>query len=392
MAALRNPVNTDTSRWDEVGYCAFPQLLSAGEADAMRARLDADTLDRPTYLGEPHTRSSGWMDVCRNPKLLDAIEACIGRDIVLVFSSFFIKPADGKDGEGNDANVAWHQDNNYWAAVHGTEGVITVWIAVDDNGAMQLLPATHTPYVDLESHSAPPGSIVSREVDVDAALEATAVTIAYPAGAVSIHDSYLIHGSGVNHSGRRRAAYTIRYLNARSGFCDMTRHPVPGYLVRGERGPLGGSYIDARPGTSPPCWTDEEYHDCGCSAKIWQAARQPLKVFFHRRGSTASHSHHSTPFPAAGLFHLPLPACVVCSLHADVDRPRPAGPAPTLGEIDAALASMATLGDGDCWRQEEDEEKLPEQAVLRRFGFASGGGGGGGGGGQDENRSLSSKL
>ena len=115
MAALRNPVNTDTSRWDEVGYCAFPQLFSAGEADAMRARLDADTLDRPTYLGEPHTRSSGWMDVCRNPKLLDAIEACIGRDIVLVFSSFFIKPADGKDGEGNDANVAWHQDNNYWA-------------------------------------------------------------------------------------------------------------------------------------------------------------------------------------------------------------------------------------------------------------------------------------
>jgi hypothetical protein len=59
------------------------------------------------YLGEPHTRSTGWLDVCRHPRLLDAIEACIGHDIVLVFSSFFIKPADGKDGDGNDALVSW---------------------------------------------------------------------------------------------------------------------------------------------------------------------------------------------------------------------------------------------------------------------------------------------
>ena len=39
------------------------------------------------------------MDVCRHPKLLDAIEACIGHDIVLVFSSFFIKPANGASPE-----------------------------------------------------------------------------------------------------------------------------------------------------------------------------------------------------------------------------------------------------------------------------------------------------
>ena len=107
QAAGHNPVNTDAARWDELGYCVFPRLFPAAEADAMRARLDADTLERPTYLGEPHTRSSGWLDVCRHPRLLDAIEACIGHDIVLVFSSFFIKPADGKDGDGNDAFVSW---------------------------------------------------------------------------------------------------------------------------------------------------------------------------------------------------------------------------------------------------------------------------------------------
>lgn len=144
--------------------------------------------------------------------------------------------------------------------------MITVWLAVDDadedNGAMQLLPATHRPYVDMESHSAPAGSIVAREVEVEPALEAKAVTIAVPAGSVSIHDSHLLHGSGVNHSGRRRAAYTIRYLNPQLGFCDIARHPVPAFLVRGECGPLGRGYVDARPGTTPDCWSNEQYADC----------------------------------------------------------------------------------------------------------------------------------
>ena len=102
-------MNTDPARFGNIGYTVFPGLFTPVEADAMRSRLDADSLDRPTYLGEPHTRSAGWMDVARNPKLLDAIEACIGHDIVLVFSSFFIKPADGKDADGHDAQVAWHQ-------------------------------------------------------------------------------------------------------------------------------------------------------------------------------------------------------------------------------------------------------------------------------------------
>ena len=101
----------------------------------MQARLNRDTLDNPTYFGEPHTRARGWMDVCRHPRLLDAIEACIGHDIILVYSSFFIKPADGLNDDGVEAQVAWHQDNNYWPAVHGTEGVITVWIAIDDASA-----------------------------------------------------------------------------------------------------------------------------------------------------------------------------------------------------------------------------------------------------------------
>lgn len=222
----------------------------------MAHNLDTAPMDAATYFGEPHTRQRSWLEICRDPRLLDAIESLIGPNIVLVYSSFFVKPADGLDANGNEAQVAWHQDNNYWAAVHGTEGVITVWLAVDDadvaNGTMKLLPGTHRPYVDLDSGQAPPGSIVSRQVDVGPELEATAVPLILPAGSVSIHDSYLLHGSGYNRSGRRRAAYTIRYLAADKGHVDVSAHPVPAYIVRGCPAASGGGYIDARPGTPLP--------------------------------------------------------------------------------------------------------------------------------------------
>jgi non-heme Fe2+,alpha-ketoglutarate-dependent halogenase len=290
-----NPMSTDPARWSELGYCAFPQLFSAAEVAAMNEGLLAAELDAPTYFGEPHTRyqeNFSWLDVCRHPKLLDAIESVIGPDILLVYSSFFIKPADGLDVGGAEVSVAWHQvrgssllahhhalcpgsadvltatvalqDNNYWGAVHGTEGVITVWLPLDDvdttNGTMMLLPRTHRPYEDLPSGTAPAGSIVSRMVEVAPAVEATAVPLLLQAGGISIHDSYLLHGSGYNRSGRRRAAYTIRYLNPRAGYVDVTQHPVSAYLVRGEAGAQGGGYTDARPGMPPALFAStEEY-------------------------------------------------------------------------------------------------------------------------------------
>jgi ectoine hydroxylase-related dioxygenase (phytanoyl-CoA dioxygenase family) len=69
---------------------------------------------------------------------------------------------------------------------------------------------------------------------------------------VSIHDSHLIHGSGVNRSGRRRAAYTIRYLDPKRAWVDVSSHPIPVFLVRGDAGAQGGGYIEARPGEVAP--------------------------------------------------------------------------------------------------------------------------------------------
>ena len=63
---------------------------------------------------------------------------------------------------------------------------------------------------------------------------------------LSIHDSYVIHGSDANTSDRRRAAYTMRYANSNTVTVDVDQHWVPVYLVRGNGGANADRCVDAR--------------------------------------------------------------------------------------------------------------------------------------------------
>jgi hypothetical protein len=70
------------------------------------------------------------------------------------------------------------------------------------------------------------------------------------AGSLSIHDSFVLHGSDANRSGRRRAAYTMRYANPKTVAVDVAKHWAPVYLVRGEGGENAGQFVDIRDGVS----------------------------------------------------------------------------------------------------------------------------------------------
>ena len=121
-------LNTDPAHYDKVGYCFFPEILEQAETTALQHLLNealsdsADDLDRPGYVGEPHSHNLRWLETCRHPRILDAVEAILGPNLILVYSSVFIKrPHD-------PTQVAWHQDNTYWPSVHGTD-VATLWLA-----------------------------------------------------------------------------------------------------------------------------------------------------------------------------------------------------------------------------------------------------------------------
>ncbi|HEY2343524.1 MAG TPA: phytanoyl-CoA dioxygenase family protein [Chthoniobacteraceae bacterium] len=257
------PANTAPSHYRHEGYCFFPDVLPKAEMDAVRVELDRAIAElpkkqrvmkdgvekevdaRPEYMTEPHAKNPFWLGLCRHPKVLECVQAVLGPDLVLIMSHLIVKRAE--DG----LPVAWHQDNTYWPSVHGID-VGTVWMAIDDtdreNGCMQVIPCTHSGYPDMEKILTDGKDLLGLSVKVTDEMKAAAVALEMRAGSLSIHDSFVLHGSDANTSGRRRAAYTMRYANPKTVTVDTAKHWVPVYLVSGEGGANSAQFVDIRAG------------------------------------------------------------------------------------------------------------------------------------------------
>jgi len=259
--------NTNPARYQKEGYCFFPDVLPPAEIIAAREELDRMIVNlpakqrvfkdgvekevdaRPEYMTEPPAKNSFWLELCRHPRILDCVQAVLGSDLILIMSHLIVKRAE--DG----LPVAWHQDNTYWPSIHGT-AVGTVWMALDDtdreNGCMQVIPCTHAGYPDLEKIETDGRDLLGLTVKVTDEMKAGAVALEMKAGSLSVHDSFVLHGSDSNTSGRRRAAYTMRYANPNSVTVDVSKHWVPVYLMRGQGGPNEAQFADLRPGQPLP--------------------------------------------------------------------------------------------------------------------------------------------
>ena len=259
--------NTDVAEYKTAGYCLFEGVLRSEEMDEVRTHLDQlvreipetmvvykdgehkEVEARPEYLTEPHAKQACWLELCRHPRVLDSVEAVLGPDLILIMSHLIVKPP------GDGLPVAWHQDNTYWHSVQGTE-VGTVWLAIDDadleNGCMQVIPCTHDGYPEMEKFSTGADDLLGLTVEVTEKMAKGAVSLEMKAGSLSLHDSYVLHGSEPNTSDRRRAAYTMRYANAKTVSVNTAEHWVPVYLVRGEGGEHAADYLDLRPGQPIP--------------------------------------------------------------------------------------------------------------------------------------------
>ncbi|MDA1088570.1 MAG: phytanoyl-CoA dioxygenase family protein [Verrucomicrobia bacterium] len=199
---------------------------------------------RPEDMREPHIDEPFWLGLCGEPKILDALEELIGPNLVLLMSHLFVKPP--KEG----MSIAWHQDIVEWAHISGSN-ICTVWLALDDvdleNGCMQVIPESHRGSPVIEKMETKGTDYLGRESMISDEQRRSAAPIELKAGEFSIHDAYLVHGSGSNTSQRRRAGYTMRYADPETLQIDPAQHWSPLYLVRGEVDWPAKSYVDARP-------------------------------------------------------------------------------------------------------------------------------------------------
>jgi hypothetical protein len=170
-----------------------------------------------------------WVDaLVRHPRILDVVEDVIGPDILVYWSTFFIKePA-------SPAFAAWHQDATYF----GLEPYehVTAWVALSDAsalaGCMDALPSHGAPRQRHHSAARLENSINGAgQLIVEPLPEHEAVTMALQAGELSLHHTLCPHRSAPNRAAHRRVGIGISYIPAHvrtTGSHRLTALPVRG--------------------------------------------------------------------------------------------------------------------------------------------------------------------
>lgn len=235
----------DVQVYRERGFVTLPGFASEQELAPLDAYLQShqdiqwtDKNDDP--LREAHYHHRSVYDFCTREKLLDVIEGIIGPDIVLLYTHFINKRPGG-------LRVAWHQDGPYWPRIE-PKIAVTAWVALDDstpeNGCLRVIPGSHAGHVDLGQRQVDrPDLIQDHAIELPPGVvdESKAEDVVMQRGDVSLHDSYIIHGSEPNHSNRRRAALAIRYVPATTRI--QPRSDRRQYLVRGKAAGNGNVYF-----------------------------------------------------------------------------------------------------------------------------------------------------
>jgi hypothetical protein len=240
----------------ETGYLVPGFRLGLERLESLREALEhvvaANPGVRPERLVSVHRAGRNaegvvgdprFLELARDPDILDMVSEVIGPDIILWGCQAFCKP--GGDGMA----VPWHQDGHYWPI--RPLATCTAWVALDDstveNGCLRVIAGSHREQRLLEhERDDREGLVLNRKV-LDAELdEARAIDIELQAGQLSLHDVYMVHGSNPNRSPKRRAGVAIRYMPATSHFdrdlfapgdgsgylIDFSTRPL--WLLRGE--------------------------------------------------------------------------------------------------------------------------------------------------------------
>ena len=210
----------------------FP-IPALNEAEIAHFCSCHDRLDR-RLGGRPNARQKGdchlhlkWVcDLATHPRVLDAVEDIIGRNILIHSSTIFTKYAH------DEKFVSWHQDSYYWGL--SEPRLVSAWIALTastiSNGCLRVLPRTHTRrFEHLESpherNILDKGLTVSNELDVSKAID-----IELRPGQMSFHHANSIHGSNPNTSKGQRIGVAVRYV---STVVKQQKNHIPVILARG---------------------------------------------------------------------------------------------------------------------------------------------------------------
>jgi non-haem Fe2+, alpha-ketoglutarate-dependent halogenase len=187
-------------------------------------------------------------DLATHPRILDAVESIIGRNILIHHASLFCKyPHDG-------AFVSWHQDGFYLNLSEPL--LVSAWIALSDstleNGCMRVVRGSHRGGRVQHCNSAiSEKNLLTSGLEIACQVhECDATNVVLRSGEMSLHHVNLVHGSNPNYSSVPRLGFAVRYVTPTVRQCVAK---VPTVLARGRDDEGYFEILD-----EPPSYTFED--------------------------------------------------------------------------------------------------------------------------------------
>lgn len=231
MGDLDLDLDLDAARaaYDADGHWSSPVLFEPDEVQRFLAATErvvagehrlgrAPTIALPFEPGPADLRkidNAWWADpdlaaLATDPRLGEIAAALLDVPAVRLWQDqLLVKPPGGPA----TTTIGWHQDWASWHTAASHDAFVTAWVAFDDvdddNGAMQMLPGSHT-------WGLLPGASNFFGTDREAQLaglgddrSVAPRSVVLGAGQVSFHHPLTFHGSGANTSDRMRRSLAV---------------------------------------------------------------------------------------------------------------------------------------------------------------------------------------
>jgi len=193
------------------GYIAPLDVLSKDEALEIREEIELIEKKWPDELkglgrNYIHLISHIFDKVSHNPKILDAVESIIGKDILICGTTLFIKNPKEK------GFVSFHQDAKYIGLE--PHNWVTAWIAVTDtneeNGCMRMWSGSHKHELKYHNQKFDENNLLTRGQTIENVPYNETKPVILKSGQMSLHHPTIVHGSGLNKSNDRRIGFVIQ--------------------------------------------------------------------------------------------------------------------------------------------------------------------------------------
>ena len=208
---MTNLSSNQLQEYSDNGYVAPITVLSKDEALEIRNEIENIECKWPNELkgagrNYVHMISPILDKVCHKPKILDAVESIIGKNILICGTTLFIKNPHEK------GFVSFHQDAKYIGLE--PHNWVTAWIAITDanekNGCMRMWSGSHKNNLKHHEQKYDEGNLLTRGQTVENVPIEKTTPLVLKAGEMSLHHPTLVHGSGLNKSNDRRIGFVIQ--------------------------------------------------------------------------------------------------------------------------------------------------------------------------------------